>query len=163
MLITHPCTHQPFPFQYFCLRRRGLGRSRIKKAKEMVVGCTRAAIAERVPRRKYSPMRTLRSRITTRSARHDYCPFSKWVRAKVSISAQNKKDSKRSSFLFCALGVRDPRHVRQESNRGGRESFSSKASTLVNESVLAVPAESYVSNPYTNHLFRSTIYLWNRY
>ena len=55
----------------------------------MVVGCTRAAIAERVPRRKYSPMRTLRSRITTRSARHDYCPFSKWVRAKVSISAQN--------------------------------------------------------------------------
>ena len=90
MLITHPCTHQPFPFQYFGLRRRGLGRSRIKKAKEMVVGCTRAAIAERVPRRMYSPMRTLRVRITTRSARHDHCPFSKWVRAKVSISAQNK-------------------------------------------------------------------------
>ena len=40
--------------------------------------------------RRHFRMRTLRVRITTRSARHDHCPFSKWVRAKVSISAQNK-------------------------------------------------------------------------
>ena len=77
-------TTNHFLFNIFCLRRRGLGRSRIKKAKEMVVGCTRVAVAERVPRRNQTPMRTLRVRITTRSAR--------------AISRQNPADFVRSTF-----------------------------------------------------------------
>jgi hypothetical protein len=52
-------------------------------------------------------MRTLCFRITTRSAQHDHCPFSKWVRAKVSISAQNDTSSAESAETPRAAGARE--------------------------------------------------------
>jgi hypothetical protein len=43
---------------------------------------------------RHTPMRTQKYRITTRSARCSYGLFSKWVRAKASISSQNETSSR---------------------------------------------------------------------
>ena len=65
------------------------------------------------PRRNQTPMRTRKYRITTRSARHDHCPFSKWVRAKVSISAQNDTSRAESAEEPRAAGAREGRKPRR--------------------------------------------------
>ena len=45
-------------------------------------------------------MRTWKYKTTVRSARCNHCPFSKWVRAKVSISAHNKKTAHVGGFVM---------------------------------------------------------------
>ena len=74
-----------------------------------------------------TPMRMQKYKATARSARHDHCPFSKWVRAKVSISAQNDTSAsvraKEGRAKGATRGIK-PRRVATKWLGGGTETWA---------------------------------------
>ena len=90
---------------------------------------------ERAPRRGITPprarMRTQKHKATTRSARCNHCPFSKWVRAKVSRSPRVQNSTQWVHILFAereqansfaCVGIRKPQRCEPANERGGVES-----------------------------------------
>jgi len=105
-----------FPFlSSFRLAAGGLGGA-AQNGKEIFWVCPRVVRAR--PRRRITTQseRTLQSRATTRSAR------AKWVRAKVSISAQNDTSRAESADEPRAAGAREGRKPRRVATKwlGGR-------------------------------------------
>ena len=87
--------NKPFPF-FFSKSGRGSGGSRQKIERKWICffrTLERRATAWGCGASPRTRMCTQKYKITTRSARCNHCPFSKWVRAKVSISAQNDTSS----------------------------------------------------------------------
>jgi hypothetical protein len=82
-------------------RRRGLGRSR-QKIERIFLWLWGERVASSEARQ--TPMRTQKYKATTRSARCSYGLFSKWVRAKASISSQNETSSR---LKECAEGAQE--------------------------------------------------------
>ena len=103
----------PFPFQYFCLRRRGLERSRIKKVKEMVVGCPReesSAVRGAIPRnrsvrRSLKPLRAPRVAINRFAIQNEFEKDSRKSKTGTKPVFSEPKDLNIQSIallLFCA-------------------------------------------------------------